>query len=177
VLICSERRVLLAGCWFVLREKHGWLVADKPCEWGVSSPPCRTQAGCVCWTGQDRDGSRVCVWELDPVQLIYLLVVVFRRGEQRWAFAGSCANNADHGVRRQLCCTLCTRCRYLYCSPMSILFFFLPSFSCYVNRNTHESCVICLRQKLAVSSSPKARTSSSVADLQGHPERCLKHSD
>jgi hypothetical protein len=87
-----------------------------------SSPlPCRTQAGCVCWTGQDRDGSRVCVWELDPVQLIYLLVVVFRRGEQRWAFAGSCANNADHGVRRQLCCTLCTRCRYLYCSPMSIL--------------------------------------------------------
>jgi hypothetical protein len=124
VLICSERRVLLAGCWFVLREKHGWLVADKPCEWGVSSPPCRTQAGCVCWTGQDRDGSRVCVWELDPVQLIYLLVVVFRRGEQRWAFAGSCANNADHGVRRQLCCTLCTRCRYLYCSPMSILFFF-----------------------------------------------------
>jgi hypothetical protein len=41
VLVCSERRVLLAGCgwlrlvaggWFVLREKYCWLVADKPSE-------------------------------------------------------------------------------------------------------------------------------------------------
>jgi hypothetical protein len=32
VLVCSERRVLLAGGWFVLREKYCWLVADKPSE-------------------------------------------------------------------------------------------------------------------------------------------------
>jgi hypothetical protein len=30
VLVCSERRVLLAGCWFVVGEKYCWLVADKP---------------------------------------------------------------------------------------------------------------------------------------------------
>jgi hypothetical protein len=35
VLICSERKVLLAGCWFVLREKYYWLVANKPNEQGV----------------------------------------------------------------------------------------------------------------------------------------------
>jgi hypothetical protein len=35
VLVCSERKVLLAGCWFVLREKYCWLVADKPSEQGV----------------------------------------------------------------------------------------------------------------------------------------------
>jgi hypothetical protein len=35
VLVCSERRVLLAGCWFVVREKYCWLVADKPSEQGV----------------------------------------------------------------------------------------------------------------------------------------------
>jgi hypothetical protein len=31
VLIYSERKVLLATAsgWFVLREKYGWLVADK----------------------------------------------------------------------------------------------------------------------------------------------------
>jgi hypothetical protein len=36
VLVCSERRVLLAGAggWFVLREKYSWLVADKPSEQG-----------------------------------------------------------------------------------------------------------------------------------------------
>jgi hypothetical protein len=33
-LVCSERRVLLAGCWFVLREKYCWLVADKPSDQG-----------------------------------------------------------------------------------------------------------------------------------------------
>jgi hypothetical protein len=32
VLICSERKVLLADCWFVLREKYCWPVADKPNE-------------------------------------------------------------------------------------------------------------------------------------------------
>jgi hypothetical protein len=33
VLVCSERKVLLAvGGWFVLREKYCWLVADKPSE-------------------------------------------------------------------------------------------------------------------------------------------------
>jgi hypothetical protein len=32
VLICCERKVLLAGCWFVLKEKYCWLVADKPSE-------------------------------------------------------------------------------------------------------------------------------------------------
>jgi hypothetical protein len=35
MLICSERIVLLAGCWFVVREKYCWLVADKPSEQGV----------------------------------------------------------------------------------------------------------------------------------------------
>jgi hypothetical protein len=36
VLICSERKVLLliAGGWFVLREKYCWLMADKPNEQG-----------------------------------------------------------------------------------------------------------------------------------------------
>jgi hypothetical protein len=38
VLICSERKVLLVGCWwlgwFVMREKYCWLVADKPSEQG-----------------------------------------------------------------------------------------------------------------------------------------------
>jgi phosphomevalonate kinase len=32
VLICCERKVLLAGGWFVLREKYRWLVVDKPNE-------------------------------------------------------------------------------------------------------------------------------------------------
>jgi hypothetical protein len=33
MLICSERKVLLAGSgWFVLREKYCCLVADKPNE-------------------------------------------------------------------------------------------------------------------------------------------------
>jgi hypothetical protein len=32
VLICSERKVWVAGGWFVLREKYCWLVADKPNE-------------------------------------------------------------------------------------------------------------------------------------------------
>jgi hypothetical protein len=34
VLICAERKVLLAGSdgWFVLREEYCWLVADKPRE-------------------------------------------------------------------------------------------------------------------------------------------------
>jgi hypothetical protein len=32
VLVCSERKVLVAGGWFVVREKYCWLVADKPSE-------------------------------------------------------------------------------------------------------------------------------------------------
>jgi hypothetical protein len=38
VLVCSERKVLLADgcCWFVLREKYCLLVADKPSEQGVN---------------------------------------------------------------------------------------------------------------------------------------------
>jgi hypothetical protein len=28
VLICSERKVLLAGCWFVVREKYYWLISQ-----------------------------------------------------------------------------------------------------------------------------------------------------
>jgi hypothetical protein len=36
VLICSERKVLLTGGWFVVREKYCWLVADKPSEHVVS---------------------------------------------------------------------------------------------------------------------------------------------
>jgi hypothetical protein len=38
VLICYERKLLLvlvAGSWFVLREKYWWLVADKPSKQGV----------------------------------------------------------------------------------------------------------------------------------------------
>jgi hypothetical protein len=35
VLVCSERKVLLAGGWFVLREKYCWLVADKSDEHDV----------------------------------------------------------------------------------------------------------------------------------------------
>jgi hypothetical protein len=31
-MVCSKRKVLLAGAWFVLREKYCWLVADKPSE-------------------------------------------------------------------------------------------------------------------------------------------------
>jgi hypothetical protein len=34
VLICCERKVLLAGGWFVPREKYCWLVAHKPNEQG-----------------------------------------------------------------------------------------------------------------------------------------------
>jgi hypothetical protein len=34
VLICSERKELVAGDWFVLREKYYWLVANKPNEQG-----------------------------------------------------------------------------------------------------------------------------------------------
>jgi hypothetical protein len=37
VLICSERKVLLAGCCFVLRGKYCWLVADKPNEQAINS--------------------------------------------------------------------------------------------------------------------------------------------
>jgi hypothetical protein len=36
VLICSERKVLVAGGWFVLREKYRWLVADRPSEQGAT---------------------------------------------------------------------------------------------------------------------------------------------
>jgi hypothetical protein len=32
VLVCCERRVLVAGGWFILREKYCWLVVDKPSE-------------------------------------------------------------------------------------------------------------------------------------------------
>jgi hypothetical protein len=36
VLICSERRVLLAGCWWLIcSERKVLLVADKPNEQGV----------------------------------------------------------------------------------------------------------------------------------------------
>jgi hypothetical protein len=36
VLVCSERRVLplVAGGWFIVREKYCWLVADNPSEQG-----------------------------------------------------------------------------------------------------------------------------------------------
>jgi hypothetical protein len=36
VLVCSERKVPLAGGWFVLRENYCWLVADKPSEQDVA---------------------------------------------------------------------------------------------------------------------------------------------
>jgi hypothetical protein len=32
VLICSKKKVLLTGGWFVVREKYCWLVVDKPDE-------------------------------------------------------------------------------------------------------------------------------------------------
>jgi hypothetical protein len=31
----AERKVMLAGGWFVLREKYCWVVADKPNEQAV----------------------------------------------------------------------------------------------------------------------------------------------
>jgi hypothetical protein len=42
VLICCERKILLlvAGGWFILREKYCWLVADKPNEQGAASAIC-----------------------------------------------------------------------------------------------------------------------------------------
>jgi hypothetical protein len=46
VQICSERKVLLSDCWwliaggwFVVREKYCWLVADKPNEQAASLLP------------------------------------------------------------------------------------------------------------------------------------------
>jgi hypothetical protein len=38
VLVCSLRRALrlIAGGWFVVREKYCWLMADKPSEQGVN---------------------------------------------------------------------------------------------------------------------------------------------
>jgi hypothetical protein len=35
MLICSERKALLAGSWFFPREKYCWLVTNKPNEQGV----------------------------------------------------------------------------------------------------------------------------------------------
>jgi hypothetical protein len=37
VLVCFERRVLVAGGWFVVREKYCWLVVDKPSEQGAQT--------------------------------------------------------------------------------------------------------------------------------------------
>jgi hypothetical protein len=39
VLVCSERKVLLAGGWFVVREKYCCLMADKPSEQGAHLYP------------------------------------------------------------------------------------------------------------------------------------------
>jgi hypothetical protein len=39
MLICCERKVLVAGGEFVLSEKYCWLVADKPNGQGVHSQP------------------------------------------------------------------------------------------------------------------------------------------
>jgi hypothetical protein len=33
---------LVAGGWFVVREKYCWLVADKPSEQGEACPPAPT---------------------------------------------------------------------------------------------------------------------------------------
>jgi hypothetical protein len=46
VLVCSERRVLLAGCWFVMREKYCWLVADKPSEQAEQAMKSCTETDC-----------------------------------------------------------------------------------------------------------------------------------
>jgi hypothetical protein len=35
VLVCSERRVLLAGCWWLVRSKRKVLLAGKPSEQGA----------------------------------------------------------------------------------------------------------------------------------------------
>jgi hypothetical protein len=46
MLICSERKILLAGYWWLIwREKYYWLVADKPNEQGGSRETlhCATQ--------------------------------------------------------------------------------------------------------------------------------------
>jgi hypothetical protein len=39
VLIFAERKVLLTGCWWLVRSerKYWWLVADKPSEQAVGS--------------------------------------------------------------------------------------------------------------------------------------------
>jgi hypothetical protein len=34
VLICYEKNVLLAGCWWLIAGLFCWLVADKPSEQG-----------------------------------------------------------------------------------------------------------------------------------------------
>jgi hypothetical protein len=44
----SLLRVLLASCWFVVREKYCWLVVDKSSEQGAS---CYIRARCYKWDG------------------------------------------------------------------------------------------------------------------------------
>jgi hypothetical protein len=39
---------LVAGGWFVLREKHCWLVADKPNKQGDDGQAARLYAGNIC---------------------------------------------------------------------------------------------------------------------------------
>jgi hypothetical protein len=35
VLVCSERKVLLAGCWWLVCSERKILLTDKPSEQGV----------------------------------------------------------------------------------------------------------------------------------------------
>jgi hypothetical protein len=39
VLICSEKKVLLTGCWLVVRENYCWPEADKPSELAETVTP------------------------------------------------------------------------------------------------------------------------------------------
>jgi hypothetical protein len=56
VLVCSERKVLLAGCWFVPRGKYCWLVADKPSEQGVELNGPNKK-----WRNDERTAFQICV--------------------------------------------------------------------------------------------------------------------
>jgi hypothetical protein len=45
MLICSERKVLLAGCWWLICSLFGWLVADGWCWFFLREEYCWLVAG------------------------------------------------------------------------------------------------------------------------------------
>jgi hypothetical protein len=72
VLICTERKVILTDCWFVLREKYCWLVADNPNE-------------------DDRSAKRGILRISRPVQC--------RQGRRRIWVVGCFAEAVSHGLQ------------------------------------------------------------------------------